>query len=214
MHIISASWTIDSPEDETDRQDLEAAIVEAAKANILMFCSASDRGGGKQNATYPSKATPRIFTIGAASSSGSTEAWVGNTENISFTFPGSKVPLSGGTLKPGAANVVREATGSSVATALAAGLAALILYCVQVRIMLAPKDGPEREKAKRDFEALKKHENMMKAFHDIGTTAESNHKFIEVWEVFGKQVEKKDHYDRDRWIELISDAGMTLCRKL
>ena len=139
---------------------------------------------------------------------------MGNPENISFTFPGSKVPLNGGALKPGAANVVREATGSSVATALAAGLAALILYCVQVRIMLAPKEGPEREKAKQDFEALKKHENMMKAFYDIGTTAESNHKFIEVWEVFGKQVEKKDHVDRDRWMELISDVGTTLCRKL
>jgi hypothetical protein len=55
---------------------------------------------------------------------------------------------------------------------------------------------------------------MMKALKDIGTTEESNHKFIEVWEVFGKKVEEKERYDQERWLDLIAEVGMILCRKI
>ncbi|KAH6609619.1 intracellular serine protease [Trichoderma cornu-damae] len=209
VHIISMSWTIDPPEDEEERRLLEAAIGEAAKADILMFCSASDKGA-KQNATYPSMATTKIFTIGAATASGAADPWVGNLGNINFTFPGTKVEIEGG--RSGSDASLREATGSSLATALAAGLAALVLYCVQVRLLLAADQ--EKAKARRDFQLLKKHDYMMKALKDIGTTEESNHKFIEVWEVFGKKVEEKERYDQERWLELIAEVGMILCRKI
>ncbi|KAK2595809.1 hypothetical protein QQS21_006573 [Conoideocrella luteorostrata] len=208
VHIISMSWTIDPPEDEEERRSLEAAIVKAANENILMFCSASDKGA-KQNTTYPAKATSRIFTIGAATASGAADEWVGNLSNINFTFPGSKVELDDAPDSTGA--TPKEVTGSSVATALAAGLAALILYCAQVRVLLASDQA--KLKARRDFQALKKHENMMRAFKDIGTTEPSNHKFIEVWEVFGKMVQDKERYDQEKWIELIAEVGTTLCRK-
>ncbi|OTA02293.1 hypothetical protein A9Z42_0026610 [Trichoderma parareesei] len=209
VHIISMSWTIDPPEDEEERRFLDAAIVEAANADILMFCSASDKGA-KQNLTYPSKATTKIFTIGAATASGAADSWVGNLGNINFIFPGTKVEMDGP--RSGTDTSSREVTGSSVATALAAGLAALVLYCVQVRLYLATDQ--EKQKARRDFQLLKKHEHMMKALKDIGTTEESNHKFIEVWEVFGKKVEEKERYDQDRWLDLIADVGTILCRKI
>ncbi|KAK5988123.1 hypothetical protein PT974_12263 [Cladobotryum mycophilum] len=209
VHIISMSWTIDPPEDEEERRFLDNAILEAANADILMFCSASDKGA-KTNSTYPAKATTKIFTIGAATASGAADPWVGNIGNINFTFPGTKVELDGG--RTGGDSALKEVTGSSVATALAAGLAALVLYCVQVRLLLANEQ--EKVKARRDFHNLKKHEHMIKAFKDIGTTEESNHKFIEVWEVFGKKVEDKDRYDQERWIDLIADVGATLCRKM
>lgn len=208
VHIISMSWTIDPPEDEEERRALESAITKAASADILMFCSASDQGA-KHVATYPSKATPKIFTIGAATASGTVDSWVGNINNISFTFPGTKVELDGGPTD----TAVKEVTGSSVATALAAGLAALILYCVQVRILLAT-DPVEKQKARRDFQSLQKHESMMRAFKDIGTTEESNHKFIAVWEVFGKRVEEKERVDQEDWINLIAKVGTTLCMKV
>ncbi|KAL7942118.1 hypothetical protein V8C42DRAFT_332619 [Trichoderma barbatum] len=209
VHIISMSWTIDPPDDEEDRRLLDAAIVEAANADILMFCSASDKGA-KQNATYPSKATTKIFTIGAATASGAADPWVGNLGNINFTFPGTKVEMDGA--RSGTDISSREVTGSSVATALAAGLAALVLYCVQVRLLLATDQ--DKQKARRDFQLLKKHDHMMKALKDIGTTEESNHKFIEVWEVFGKKVEEKERYDQERWLDLIAEVGMILCRKI
>ncbi|KAK7409057.1 hypothetical protein QQX98_008761 [Neonectria punicea] len=204
VHIISMSWTIDPPEDENERRFLDSAILEAANADILMFCSASDKGA-KQRATYPAKATGKIFTIGAATASGTADQWVGNLSNISFTFPGSQVPLDDDT-------ALKGVTGSSVATALAAGLAALILYCVQVRLVLATDQ--EKHKTRRDFQALRKYDQMIRAFKDIGTTEASNYKFIEVWEVFGKKVEERDQYDQERWIELIAEVGTSLCRKI
>ncbi|KAM0254704.1 hypothetical protein ACHAQJ_006485 [Trichoderma viride] len=209
VHIISMSWTIDPPEDEEERRFLDAAIVEAANADILMFASCSDKGA-KNNATYPSKATTKIFTIGAATASGAADPWVGNLGNINFTFPGTKVEMDGPRSSTDISS--REVTGSSVATALAAGLAGLVLYCVQIRLLLASDQ--EKIKARRDFQLLKKHDHMMKALKDIGTTEESNHKFIEVWEVFGKKVEEKERYDQERWLDLIAEVGQILCRKI
>ncbi|KAL6906988.1 hypothetical protein GGI43DRAFT_380509 [Trichoderma evansii] len=208
VHIISMSWTIDPPEDEEERRLLDLAIGTAANENILLFCSASDKGA-KSSETYPSKATKKIFTIGAATSSGMADPWVGNLGNINFTFPGTKVEMDGLRTDDSSS---REVSGSSIATALAAGLAGLVLYCVQVRLLLSTDQ--EKQKARRDFQLLKQHDYMMKALKDIGTTEESNHKFIEVWEVFGKKVEEKERYDQERWLDLIAEVGMILCRKI
>jgi hypothetical protein len=170
------SWTIDPPKDDRERQDLENAVVEAANANILMFCSARDKGA--HNApTYPSKETGKIFTIGAANSSGASVVYVGNASEISYTFPGDKVEVDGGPTRRTPPEIV---DGSSVATALASGLAALILYCIQVRIFLA-KDS-EKQKAREAYRMVKQHDGMMKAFDAIDTTKESNHRFLKVWE--------------------------------
>ncbi|KAF4954941.1 hypothetical protein FSARC_11970, partial [Fusarium sarcochroum] len=195
VHIISMSWTIDPPEDEEERRELESAVIDAANADILMFCSAMDKGA-KQTATYPSKATPnKIFTIGAANASGASVDYVGNLTNINYTFPGDKVEIDGGPTKTTSQEIV---DGSSVATALAAGLAALILYCVQVRVLLASDH--DKLKARRDFQAIKKHEGMKQAFRAIETTEESNHKFLKVWEVFGRHVEQRERVDQEKWI--------------
>jgi subtilisin family serine protease len=208
VHIISMSWTLDPPGNDAERRDLDNAIGEAANEDILMFCSASDRGAN-QTATYPSKAAPnKIFTIGAASAWGAADQWIGSLSSIDLTFPGDRVEL------PGAADAatatIKTASGSSVATALGAGLAALILYCVQVRYALAPD---ARAKTRADFKKLQKHENMLRAIKDIGTTENSNHKFVEVWELFGKKVAKKDSIGQDKWIDLVADVGITLCSK-
>ncbi|EXA41585.1 hypothetical protein NW756_010087 [Fusarium oxysporum] len=202
VQIISMSWTIDPPKDDRERQDLENAVVEAANANILMFCSARDKGA--HNApTYPSNATGKIFTIGAANSSGASVDYVGNASELSYTFPGDKVEVDSGRTPP------EIVDGSSVATALAAGLAALILYCIQVRIFLA-KDY-EKQKAREAYKKVKQHEGMVKAFDAIETTKESNHKFLKVWEVFGKHVEQKNEKPQGEWLGLVAEVGTRLC---
>lgn len=212
VHIISMSWTIDPPEDETEWRELDNAIAKAASENILMFCSASDRGA-RQTATYPSKAAPnKIFTIGAASAWGAADPRVGSLNNIDLTFPGDKVGLPAAAA-PGDVSAIKEASGSSVATALGAGLAALILYCVQVRYAIA-QEPDAKNKTRADFERLRKHENMLRAIKDIGTTEKSSYKFVEVWELFGKKVAEKERVRQDKWIELVADIGITLCRKL
>ncbi|EWG38282.1 hypothetical protein FVEG_01541 [Fusarium verticillioides 7600] len=208
VQIISMSWTIDPPKDDRERQDLENAVVEAANANILMFCSARDKGA--HNApTYPSKATNKIFTIGAANSSGASVDYVGNASELSYTFPGDKVEVDSG---PGRRTPPEIVDGSSVATALAAGLAALILYCIQVRIFLA-KDS-EKQKAREDYRKVKQHDWMVKAFDAIETTKESNRKFLKVWEMFGKCVEQKDQKPQGEWLQLVADVGTRLCVKI
>lgn len=204
VHIISMSWTIDPPTDEEVRNELEKAIQDADKANILMFCSVADTGA-KQTDTYPSKATQRIFTIGAAGPSGETTAWVGNQEKISFTFPGDRVELMDGA----APETTKEVTGSSVATALAAGFAALVLYCVQVKLWSARTEA-EKAEIRENFEALKRHEQMSNALAKIGTTRESKYKFIMVWNVF-KIPDTLRLDDPDQLVRWIARIGGLLC---
>lgn len=168
VNINSMSWTIEPT--GTGNQNLEVAIADAAQRGILMFCSASDRGA-KQNATYPSKAAPgRIFTIGAASVWGNAVASVGSLDRITFTLPGEKVSVPG---SERASLSFRGPSGSSVATALGAGLAALMLYCVKVHLVLA-KPGPEKERIQQDYSLLLKHEIMLKVIYGIGMTPNTN----------------------------------------
>lgn len=102
-------------------------------------------------------------------------------------------------------NTASEISGSSAATALAAGFCALVLYCVQVRLLTVPE--VEKRQVRSEFAALKKHE-MTKAFRTIGTSPESNGKFIMVWQVFGAAVNERDRYeDLERLIEMISKIG-------
>ncbi|KAK5656680.1 hypothetical protein OQA88_4660 [Cercophora sp. LCS_1] len=201
VHIISMSWTIEPPEDESERRDLEEAILQADKANILMFCSAADQGA-KQTDTYPSRATRRIFTIGAAGPSGETTPWVGNPEKVNFTFPGDRVEI----MDSAPNDTTREISGSSAATALAAGFCALLLYCVQVRLLTTREE--QKVQVRREFSALKKHEEMMKAFRTIGTSPDSNGKFIMVWQAFDPALKERDRYeDPERLVDLISKIG-------
>lgn len=204
------SWTIDVPENENqDVRDLKTAISEAAEANILMFCAASDKGA-KHTSSYPSKATNNIFTIGAADASGIMASYVGDINSVDFIFPGKKVEPEG--LGEAPTKDVDYWTGSSVATALAAGLAALILYCAQIRLLRAP--ATQKEKARRDFQALKKHEKMLQAFKMIGPTTASRGKYLAVWEVFGRKVAQSESCDREKWIDLVAEVGEDLCRRL
>ncbi|KAM7190402.1 Peptidase S8/S53 domain containing protein [Rhypophila sp. PSN 637] len=191
VHIISMSWTVGPPENDTVRRDLEKAITDAANENTLMFCSASDKGAN-QNETYPSKATNNIFKIGAANPAGRPDQWV---RNVDFIFPGSNTvehdakssffvstTSSDGQVLPGVTTKeTLVVSGSSIATALAAGLAALLLHCVQVRIFLGVSE-EEKKILRAKFEGLKTHDQMKQAFKKIGVTEDN---LVTVWEVFG-----------------------------
>lgn len=218
VHIISMSWTIqsliDRTQDQTAIADLEAAIREAATNKILMFCSASDEGVGENLLSYPYKASSDIIKIGAADVNGKLFDKVGDTSTVSFFLPGKEVEGEG--LTDAVVSKIQYLTGSSVSTALAAGLAALILYCAQARYLLARED--LREKARRDYELLKTHDKMREAFREIGTTDASGQKYIKVWEVFGRRVGTwKDSEMRggrgQSPISIVASVADTLCAK-
>lgn len=208
------SWTITaqtSNEQSKDFKELGDAIAEAANANILMFCSASDEGA-KQTDTYPSKATKNIFKIGGADIHGNLYKPVGDIDEVEFILPGKLVKTE--SLSDSTIQNVQYRTGSSIATALAAGLAALILYCAQIRILRA--GGTDEIKAKSDFEKLKQHGWMKIALHTIRRPDGNNKKYLPVWEVFGNKTESpktNSSSDGGDKIDLIARIATILCNK-
>lgn len=129
VDIISMSWTIEKSEENEEKKkaliDLDDALEEAAKKDILMFCAARDEGlENPKQVPYPAASrTKNIMIIGAAGPSGTISAWV-NPNAIHFLFPGIDLRSARPDWMPPEMPTV---DGSSTATALASGLAALLL---------------------------------------------------------------------------------------
>ncbi|KAL4967299.1 uncharacterized protein BDV14DRAFT_207526 [Aspergillus stella-maris] len=201
-HIISMSWTIRYPgpqhQSGPEFKELAAAVQEAQSKGILLFCSASDQG--QDNApTYPAFKAGAIFKIGGADIDGNLHTQVGGEDKVDFIFPGDTMSSDDiqGTLSQG-----QWFTGSSVATAFAAGLAALILYCAQVRIAIA-KIPREKELCTAAFKTLKEHNGMETAFNAIGKSK----KYLPVWEVFDRSLKSRSDMDE---LDLIASIPVIL----
>jgi hypothetical protein len=126
------SWTIPKNEmTDSERDALEAAIRHAREKKILMFGAANDQGYNTTDPSYPATC-PEVFCIGAAKLSGHVEE--GAAKESQFVLPGGSVRVGGKSSRHATSpNADSElASGSSFATALAAGLTALILYCVEL----------------------------------------------------------------------------------
>jgi hypothetical protein len=163
-----------------------------------MFCSSPDEGNFTE-LDYPSGPwRERFFRIGAAGADGRVFAYTPD-DGITFVLPGVDVvkdqlgsssfetSSSGGIT--GRVNDFKYETGSSVATALAAGLAAMIIYCVKASILAVmtanqnkhvvgiaiPDDGAT---------LIAQHDAMQQAFRSLGTVTPNN--FIQIWEELDK----------------------------
>jgi Subtilase family len=117
------SWTIETNNDQAaGMKKLSQAIDKAYKRNIVMICSASDQGSASKVTCYPGK-WGKCIRIGASTGTGEKCAWV-HGEDVDFIFPGENVPFDRSNEMPPTYH-----SGSSVATAIAAGTASLLLYC-------------------------------------------------------------------------------------
>lgn len=134
------SWTVEKnqadPDNEWDMSRLQRALEIAKDKKMLVFCSAPDIGNVRDSVLsnhYPfgcDFVSKRIFKIGAAKADGTTLGWTGDSESVNFTLPGDNVmPRKGDRISE---EKDTPRTGSSVATALAAGLAALLIYVVRL----------------------------------------------------------------------------------
>lgn len=182
------SWTVNS----NSQHAFKAAIERAAKAKILMFCAASDKGKGR-DINCPHNCSPNdTFRVGAVKASGQIWEWVPEPEKLDIGLPGHDV-LMKHDLPQGSEFKLESHTGSSVATALAAGLAALILECVKmghVHSVAYDVHDPDLNISEHDYLRLKTREGMMKAFTRIGMTE----KLIDVANVFARgPFEMKDN---------------------
>ncbi|KAL6695376.1 hypothetical protein J3F84DRAFT_335861 [Trichoderma pleuroticola] len=119
------SWTIESNSAEGQEiKQLKDAISSAENKNILMFCSADDKGAISSDHCYPN-AWKKSLLIRAGNETGSMCDWVpAHQASEMFIFPGLNIPFSPWIDAPD-----NFESGSSVATAIAAGLAGVLLFC-------------------------------------------------------------------------------------
>ncbi|RDL42487.1 uncharacterized protein BP5553_02466 [Venustampulla echinocandica] len=210
VQIISMSWTLDEKglrEDEIT--DLNDAIKAAADENIVMFCAGSDEAS-ETDRTYPALSQEkRIFKIGAATANKTMWEWTGKGE-VDFIFPGHKVVME--MTDEVALTNGKVLTGSSVATAIAAGYAALLLECVQIAALDYADLQEQRGNVEKDETTVKdekEQRSLLKNLHERlistkGVTladysalkthkgmkklleiSKTDEKFVEVYDLFG-----------------------------
>ncbi|KAH7186030.1 uncharacterized protein B0J16DRAFT_356122 [Fusarium flagelliforme] len=187
--IISMSWTIPIPEEGTEnRKRIDEVLKRACKQKVLMFCSSPDQKS--QTKHYPSHYDrDKIFLIGAADDSGTLFNHAGQDNN--FIFPGVNVNTSN-RYSNDSTSIVQKSTGSSIATALSAGLAAMVTYCFKASALASvttriaqgrPPTASGTELVKpQDVDRIAHHDGLKRVFERIGTM--DGGKFIAVWGVF------------------------------
>jgi hypothetical protein len=165
VHIISMSWTIpdntEGPKElDPNLQLLDNAIKAAHKAGILMFGAASDQGlnnsGSSTRLPYPAKCKDGgVICIGAAKDSGYADERA--VKDAEFFFPGSargmRLPFPHE--KSERNQQPPSSSGSSVATALAAGFAAMIMYCLEISRFGRSEPGPRYRNKLQDPKIIK-----------------------------------------------------------
>lgn len=179
VDIIVMSWTIPK---RSEYKALGDAISAALKDGIFLFCSAQDEGGHlKTSETYPAAHSPNnVFKIGAATASGQNFEWT-SLQDVDYILPGHEVYE--GKSKYGPVPQSGTHSGSSIANALAAGLASLILYSARLLAVHAIIDSRAKRKVSVDeSKSLKNYERMKKAFGKFPSSYENKNKFMEIWE--------------------------------
>ncbi|OGM40072.1 hypothetical protein ABOM_011269 [Aspergillus bombycis] len=151
------SWTIERDSNNSgDIDKLKKALKIASDKGILLFCSTPDKDQDNQSDThFPIQCDHSIkkFRAGAATQDGS--LWKKASNPADFILPGGNIGIRKGDPDLRGSNVLKP--GSSIATALAAGLAALIIYCVRLGRVTV-----------REFQRIQEHEYMKEAFEHIG----------------------------------------------
>ncbi|RSM19133.1 hypothetical protein CDV31_002054 [Fusarium ambrosium] len=178
VDIISMSWTIQTAAPNSpEMEELRAAISNASQQNIIMFCSASDQGSHNTEASYPGNWN-LCLRVGGATFTGEKLMWV--EDSVEFWFPGHSAPLRSSDAK----STVYE-SGSSVATAMASGLAGVLIYCARLlggshqqsfrgqecitRAFRAMSSGNERKFPRTEEILSKKFKEKIKARNPRGT---------------------------------------------
>ncbi|UKZ53163.1 hypothetical protein TrVGV298_006955 [Trichoderma virens] len=127
--IISMPWTIKPPTEQKKKDEFDDAIHNALNTKgLLMFCAASDQGSSA-DLMYPYGSNPNSFRISAAKATGSMLDTVGDAHELSFISPSNEVVIDHDyqDVQDKAFREFEALSGSSVATALATGLAALVM---------------------------------------------------------------------------------------
>lgn len=240
------SWTIRNDNNkipDTTLAELRNCISKAEGLNPripIMFCAASD--DGNQTRTPQGKGElPRdmnnanVFCIGAADPHGQVWPQVTDDTGLNFLFPGVDIKDifeddtdgSGNNSAPGSqiSDLVGRngRTGSSVATALAAGLAALLIHCTRLGYYYTIKSkGPEAQRLEtitdKFVDDIATFGGIHSALDRLSSGSRSGTKFANPSKEFASAIQGLRNYDIHGGVESKLPEALrpiaTLCRNL
>lgn len=188
-----------------------------------MFCAASDQGKFADR-TYPHRSNPSSFRIGAAAATGKILDTVGDPDDLSFIFPGHEVVVDNwyDDVKDTILKKFEAHTGSSVATALAAGLVALVMECVRLGVIHTNQNPGKQQDATvairaDDLVSVKDRDTMKSALMYIGTDINSRNLCLEVWKLFEDKAKKVGEArlkcDTEGQLKIIAGLARNFLRK-
>lgn len=164
-----------------DMNEFRTVIQEAIAANIVVIASAAGEGY-RQIEAYPAN-YPEVLKIASTDYRGR-ETAESLKDAASFMFPGENIVAK--TTFLGSTNPTDEVSGTSVATAIASGIASLILACHRLSLSKQLDD-----KAWQEHTVLKR-----KLVNNVFTKMVDNSgKFVKPWLFFG------DSADQSSWGE-------------
>lgn len=187
------SWTVKKTtnghnENEKAINSLDHAIQEAARNDIIMLCSVEDSSQYGKDQVYPqSSDTKKLLVIGSADEDGDRSKFV-KEKSFDYLFPG-EVTIPG--------FLAKDDVGSSVATAIAAGMAAMILWCAEHHsVTICASQNIEREPRTSSRTAsqwdFRKYGRMNELFKALRST---DNKFVDVTTVINHAMQHIDDLD-------------------
>ncbi|KAL3472351.1 hypothetical protein BJX99DRAFT_249704 [Aspergillus californicus] len=187
VHIISMSWTIEKPKGD-DKLAFDRALQRAEDEGILMFCSSPDDGIFSSDHYPTAWGADKFFRIGASQADGNPYSRVSPSQ-VDYFFPGVDVVRANKRdISLRGCEDHNSFTGSSISTALAAGLAALVLW---FGLIGAKYSQDENQMGVLDSNDVKK-------LQCLGAGRDSNDKFVEIWLVLEKAAQTlKEHRGHD-----------------
>ncbi|KAI1126077.1 hypothetical protein F5Y10DRAFT_294016 [Nemania abortiva] len=142
VDIISMSWTFSIADmDEQQKTDFKTAIHEADRAGIVLLGSLNDKEQSVLRDWYPVSLN-EVIRIGSATKWGE-KAEPNRRGHACYLFPGEDIPLRAPPGPNTDGGQDEMASGSSLATAFAAGLAGLIIYASRASQHLDPDYAPK-----------------------------------------------------------------------
>ncbi|KAL4787868.1 hypothetical protein BJX76DRAFT_353902 [Aspergillus varians] len=194
VHIISMSWTIERPNGDL-KSKFDKVLKWAEEKQILMFCSSPDEGIFSSDHYPTAWGAEKFFRIGASQADGNPYSRV-LLKQVDYLFPGVEVVRANRRdIKLRVLDESHSFTGSSVSTALAAGLAALVLWFAIIGAKYSRDENQKDGLDSSDVKKLQDIKAMKQAFKNLGAGRDSNDKFVEIWSVLEKPSQSlKDHH--------------------
>ncbi|KAL5041266.1 hypothetical protein BDW71DRAFT_212292 [Aspergillus fruticulosus] len=200
VHIISMSWTVQQPTGK-EKLAFDEALGKAELNGILMFCSSADEGQYSGD-HYPTAWGPqKFFRIGASQADGNPYSRV-LVKQVDYLFPGVDVVRAN--RRDINLRILEDKiafTGSSVSTALAAGLAALVLWFVIIGAKYSQDENLSDGLDYTDVKRMRDIKEMKEAFQKLGASQNPNEKFVEIWSVLERPTqslkEHRGHFETD-----------------